>query len=670
MMEDDNNGPATAPQVAPTQAENWEDSLYEYPVIKAGFRVNVFSRLFFDERFKDPNQQNLLFGHLEHAAFTLLNEAAILKVIQFSEKPILGVNRQDQDKLKNAKTVLEHFQQYKKDSCAEKVPMGCYLYKIGLSLQEGKNGVVINLANAEIYLLRGIEYKDFNAFLSLGLIHYLGSATCPKDIAKAEWLWKKSEQLGNKNAIGNLATLYFEAGDIEKAIMYFKKDSDNGNVQSTLNLASLYFNGHSQIPVNHKLALEYFLKAYSLLQSDYATKLKVANHIGCIYFNGTHQNPNVSNYEEARKWFMQAGIDSADIQVKIGKCHDRLNNPKKAFHWLTQAARQNHPLALLLVGNAHYFGKGTKKDLLKAAASYKQSAKLGEPVGCHNYATTLFEQKNPALETTIIYYFTQAAEKNYCPSILTLAEYYLSQSHKNPEALAKAFFWINKAQELSDPKAQTLFEAATKKEQENAAEDQALVTCVESLQDAQVETASLGELSLSSSVAEDRQGSLTDASSSESDEEEAPQVEPSHEISPDEIQDWEAEQTRWKSGIKNPKFIREKLRAAREVFERAQIAEEKPALTPHSQKILADLKGKETRTAVTIEDLKSLVKDPHFQGQIDMFNTTDGYAIVAHNFATSEAFSVGNHRKHNKSFKGLDRNFLKDTVTLLEKMGV
>ena len=205
------------------------------------------------------------------------------------------------------------------------------------------------------------------------------------------------------------------------------------------------------------------------------------------------------------------------------------------------------------------------------------------------------------------------------------------------------------------------------------------MACVESLQDAQIESASLSEVSLSPSTAETprtnkpteaTQDATTALSSSDSDEEATPQVEPTHEISPDEITNWEVEQARWKSNIKNPKFIREKLRAAHENFEHAQVAENKPALTISSQKILTALKSKETRKNVTIDDLKSLVKDPHFQGQIDMFNTTDGYAIVTHNYATSEAFSVGNHRKHNKSFKGLDRNFLKDTIALLEKMGV
>lgn len=350
------------------------------------------------------------------------------------------------------------------------------------------------------------------------------------------------------------------------------------------------------------------------------------------------------------------------------------------MYWFEKAALQNNPLALLLTADAYHFGKGVKRDPLKAASYYKQSAKLGEAVSCHNYAVTLIQQKNPALEATIIYYFTQAAEQNYCPSFLALAEFYLSQSDKNPEALSKSFFWIKKAQDLNDPKAQTLFEAATKKEQETSTtEDQALVDCIESLQGNQMESASLSDLKLSSSATEaprtDKptevpQDAPTALSSSDSDEDETPQVEPSHEISPDEIKDWEAEQARWKSDIKNPKFIREKLRAARENFERTQVGEDKPALTPRSQKILSDLKGIETRTSVTIEDLKSLVKDPHFQGQIDMFDTTDGYAIVAHKFATSESFSVGNHRKHNKSFKGLDRNFLKDTIALLEKMGI
>jgi hypothetical protein len=76
---------------------------------------------------------------------------------------------------------------------------------------------------------------------------------------------------------------------------------------------------------------------------------------------------------------------------------------------------------------------------------------------------------------------------------------------------------------------------------------------------------------------------------------------------------------------------------------------------------------KNLRYQVEKHNLKSLFEDPYFQGQVDMFKTTDGYAIVGYNFSTGAAKSTGTHRKHNKSYKGLDSKFLKSVAELVEE---
>jgi len=50
-----------------------------------------------------------------------------------------------------------------------------------------------------------------------------------------------------------------------------------------------------------------------------------------------------------------------------------------------------------------------------------------------------------------------------------------------------------------------------------------------------------------------------------------------------------------------------------------------------------------------------------------MFKTTDGYAIVGYNFTTGIAKSTGTNRKHKKSYKRLDANFLKSVAELVEE---
>ncbi|MDI9637878.1 hypothetical protein QM565_19305 [Geitlerinema splendidum] len=273
----------------------------------------------------------------------------------------------------------------------------------------------------------------------------------------------------------------------------------------------------------------------------------------------------------------------------------------------------------------------------------------------------------------------QAAERGYTPAMLALARDYLHT--QTPEALAKAFFWLKKAQELNDSDAQALFEAATKMGQEGeeaSKDDKNLAECMETVEQPKViDSLAFGSLStpfevadfpasVSASSPDSPHGSSASSDSSEGEETE-PTTAEDYTISPQEIEQWQAEEAKWKEDIKNPKFVRERLQQAQKDFQNKQEVKEKPPLSSASTKTIETLRDKGVRFQITIDNLLSLFKDPYFQGQVDMFKTTDGYAIVGYNFLTGEAKSTGTHRKHNKSYKGLDANFLKSITELVDE---
>ncbi|MBS0271805.1 MAG: sel1 repeat family protein [Proteobacteria bacterium] len=677
-MEPEENECVSTPVAAstPVQKENWKDSLYEFPEIQAGFKMDVFNRLLFTPEFKDPTKQNALFQCLEQAAFERRNPKALEKVKQFSTKPFLHINRVDPEKVKKADKCLRNYFDQQKAAESERLSIEKFIYQIGYAYQEGL-GVKQDLDLAGQYLLTALEFltdlewdPKASTLLHLGVLFYEGAPSIPQNITIAQLLWERAEARGNTSASCNLAALYYTAKNYSKAVEYFKKDSENGDLLSTLNLAALYFNGENGLEKDHGQALEYFLRVFNSKEIDTKEKNKCAAHIGTIYYNGFPGT--LPDHRKALHFFMKADIKDPDIQDKIAQCYERLNDRKKVFQWCLKSAQRGDPKALSVVGYDYATGVVTKRNIAQAKKSFKRA------VGVLKSRTELKEEEDIILQkclfnygnlmkktdrNTAVTYILQAAERGFSCAMVDIAHYYLSM--QTPAALGKAFFWIKKAQELNDPKAQILFDAATQRAQESeetSQDDKNLVECMKSLDQPEVVN-SLASYSLSTAPLQESPPS-PDASG---EEEMKSTTVGDYAITPEEIECWKVEEAKWKDDIKNPKFIREKLQQAHQNFQNKQEIKERPPLSSTSAKTIETLRDKGSRSQITIDNLFSLFEDPYFQGQIDMFKTADGYAIVGYDFSTGAAKSTGTHRKHNKSYKGLDHNFLKSVAELVEE---
>ncbi|MBX9787231.1 MAG: tetratricopeptide repeat protein [Alphaproteobacteria bacterium] len=329
-------------------------------------------------------------------------------------------------------------------------------------------------------------------------------------------------------------------------------------------------------------------------------------------------------------------------EYELGVMHFRFNDPEGGMKWIERAAAKGNTGARVFLNR------------LRSGQSFKV------PGTELNTGMTI-----SGVELSS--YMLQAAESGSSRAMISLVNRYLRI--QTPDALAKAFFWIKKAQELNDPYAQALFKVATKIAQENqepSKDDETLVKCMESLAQTAVVIESPVDDSLSSTPEGVDSPQESSPSTDSSDEEEAITAD-DYTITPQEIKEWKEEQAKWKENINNPKFVREKLREAHQSFQNKQEVKERPPLSPASTKTIKTLRDKGSRFHITIDDLFSLFKDPYFQGQVDMFDTTDGYGIISYNFSHgSSKTTTGTHRKHNKSYKGLDANFLKSVAELVD----
>jgi TPR repeat protein len=675
---DEESARVSTPVVAPTpvqepvQEDNWKDSLYEFPELQAGFKINVFNRLLMTPEFKDPKKEAALFECLEEAAFDRRNPKALEKVKQFSTHPVLHINRVNSAKAKKVDQLLREGLVDEKNAQCNGLSISQFLYRRGATRLEGR-GVKKDPVLARQFFFRSLELDpNSDTLYCLGILYSEGSRPIPQNLTMAQLLWEKAAAGGNEIAMESLADIYWQTQNFSKAIEYSKKLSEKGDFTATLNLATFYFNGDSG-EEDRAQALKYLLRAYNSPGIGSSDKISCADRLGCLYFNGLPET--LPDYRKALQFYRQADVSNPGNQYSIGMCYLDLKEYKNAYKWLNKAAAQHEPNAFFYLANLSYMGLGTKKNMIEARRNYKLAAKFDESE--NHVAKSLFNYGvliEDIDRNTSRNYMLQAAERGFSRAMISLAVHYLRI--QTPYALAKAFFWIEKAQELNDPAAQALFEAATKRTQEDSKDDENLVKCMESLSQADV-IESLADdspssppegvdspASISASVLP--QESLSSSDSSE-DEEVKPAAADDYTITPEEIKEWQAEQAKWKEDIKNPKFVREKLQQAHQDFQDKQKGQERPPLSIPSTKIIETLRDKGSRSHITIDNLFALFDDPYFQGQVDMSNTTDGYSIVGYNFTTGKTKSTGTHRKHNKSYKGLDANFLKSVADLVEE---
>src|SRR5690606_13743457 len=102
------------------------------------------------------------------------------------------------------------------------------------------------------------------------------------------------------------------------------------------------------------------------------------------------------DYETAQNiWVAYAQSGDHKAQAEIGQCF--LNgwgveqNLELAHRWLTLAANANEPMALRLLGDYHFDGKGGRPEPSIAEECYARAASQGDAIAQHRFSRILIE---------------------------------------------------------------------------------------------------------------------------------------------------------------------------------------------------------------------------------------------------------------------------------------
>lgn len=104
---------------------------------------------------------------------------------------------------------------------------------------EGEEVDKKKMRKALAYYRKGIEMGDHHASFTLG-VTYMHAEGVKEDLEKAKKYLKISSELGNSQAIVNLATIFKDEGDISEAKRYLKRALELEDPCAYLNLGYLY----------------------------------------------------------------------------------------------------------------------------------------------------------------------------------------------------------------------------------------------------------------------------------------------------------------------------------------------------------------------------------------------------------------------------------------------
>ncbi|MCW5649405.1 MAG: sel1 repeat family protein [Ramlibacter sp.] len=158
---------------------------------------------------------------------------------------------------------------------------------------------------------------------------------------------------------------------------------------------------------------------------------------------------------QGRAWMTAvARLGSARAQVILGQWlldgHGGPREAAQAFGCFLQAAAQQHPIGMNMVGRCHENGWGTPVDFFAAANWYRQAARTGLDAAMYNYANLLQSGKGVALDhAAAVALYRDAADQGHAKSMTKIGRYYEDGLVLEKDADA-AFFCYQQAAQGGD----------------------------------------------------------------------------------------------------------------------------------------------------------------------------------------------------------------------------
>lgn len=274
---------------------------------------------------------------------------------------------------------------------------------------QGGRGVPLDHVRAMHYFQHAADAGNDVAMAYLGKIYLEGSEIVQPDNKTAYKYFKKAAELGNPVGQSGLGLMYLYGMGVErdtaKALQYFNQAAEQGWVDGQLQLGNMYFSG-TGVKRDYKLAHKYFNLA------SQAGHVLAYYNLAQMHATGTGMTRScpsavelLKNVAERGKWSEQLMVAHTDYRE--GRINEAFVNYAllaemgyevaqsnaafildkgettilseeqglvRALTMWARAAAQGYSAAQVKLGDAHYYGRGTKVDYEAAASHYRSAS--------------------------------------------------------------------------------------------------------------------------------------------------------------------------------------------------------------------------------------------------------------------------------------------------------
>lgn len=248
-------------------------------------------------------------------------------------------------------------------------------YYLGMFYLNGL-GTERNINKAITLLVKAAANGNIEAQYQIGLLHLDDNAD-PNNENAIMWLSKAAEN-GHVEAQDKLGVVYFEQKDYKQAIKWLKVSASRNVTEASYLIGLCYQNGFG-VEMNTTDAAVWYTKAATRNHA-------IAQYtLALLYQKEASQQQTGSwfNQEMAKSLFIRAAINGvAKAKVEAGKCffngYGVKRDYEEALKWFIQAGeKDNEPEAQYLAGCCYLKGKGTEIDEEEAAEWFEMAAAQG-----------------------------------------------------------------------------------------------------------------------------------------------------------------------------------------------------------------------------------------------------------------------------------------------------
>lgn len=225
------------------------------------------------------------------------------------------------------------------------------------------------------WLEKAGENGDERAIYALGLVYYWRKLGEPNYKKALEYFYKIADK--DKLAQFNIGLMHEDGNgvelSIEEAKMWYEKSANKGCKEALFNLASIYYFGKDTGKVNIEESINWYKKA---IECGYG---EGASAIGIIYEEGYHVEKNLAKAMEYYRLADELGDSNGAL--RLGDLYFNGGYVKKnyseAMKLYEKSARLGNPLAFYNIGNMFKEGLGVEVDYATAVEFFRKAGKLG-----------------------------------------------------------------------------------------------------------------------------------------------------------------------------------------------------------------------------------------------------------------------------------------------------